>query len=202
VLDAGDALNEAQGRVSTNWKRWIRDNCFLAVSTAQLYQHLARHRAEIEDKLAEFPDLSLRAARRLIAGPSTRSAPPPKSDLAAAMKRATDAELTAAFAGLGLPAFLRTMPPPWRSEMTARLRRRNDPGAPDIRLTEILRRGLSLIKIATTTPGITPAVASSNEHEALAAVRQLFVLISRAGLDLNDIAVIRSNIKREKKRAA
>jgi len=48
VLDAGDALNAAQEQVAkkqvTNWKKWLRDNCFLSVSTAQLYQQLARHR--------------------------------------------------------------------------------------------------------------------------------------------------------------
>ena len=40
VLDAGDALNEAQARVSTGWKQWLRNNCYLPVSTAQLYQQL------------------------------------------------------------------------------------------------------------------------------------------------------------------
>jgi hypothetical protein len=75
LLDAGDALNEAQSRVSSNWKRWVRENCFLGVSTALLYQQLARHRSEIKDALAEHPDLSLRAARRLIAKPKPTPAP-------------------------------------------------------------------------------------------------------------------------------
>jgi hypothetical protein len=203
TLDAGDALNEAQNRVSTGWKRWLRENCLLGVSTAQLYQQLARHREEIEAEMARVPDLSLRAARKLISEPSPRGdRSPPKPELVAAMQRATDAQLTEAFTALGLPKFLRAMPPAWRSQMAARVRRLGDPDEPDIKASEILRRALSLIKIAKTTPGITPTVASSNENEALAALRQLFVLITRAGLDLNELAIIRSSAKREKKRAA
>ena len=45
MLDAGDALLESQNRgVPGGWKRWLRENCFLGVSTAQLYTRLARHR--------------------------------------------------------------------------------------------------------------------------------------------------------------
>jgi len=50
-LDVGDALLEAQARVSTGWKRWLRENCFLSVRTALLYQRLARHRDEIEAEI-------------------------------------------------------------------------------------------------------------------------------------------------------
>jgi hypothetical protein len=204
ALDCGDALNEAQSRVSTGWKRWLRENCLLGVSTAQLYQQLARHREEIEAETARVPDLSLRAARKLIAKPPPRGdRSPPKPELVAAMQRATNAQLLEAFTALGLPKFLQTMPPAWRSQMAARVRRLGDPDEPDIKASEILRRALSLIKIAKTTPGITPAVANSNENEALAALRQLFALLLRMGIDLNDVAIIRSSAKREnKKRAA
>jgi hypothetical protein len=52
ALAAGDALIKVQDRgVVVNWKRWLRENCFLAVSTAQLYVQLAHHRAEVEAKL-------------------------------------------------------------------------------------------------------------------------------------------------------
>jgi hypothetical protein len=118
------------------------------------------------------------------------------------MQRATDAQLMEAFTALGLPKFLRTMPAAWRSQMAAHVRRLGDPDEPDIRLSEILRRALSLIKIAKTTPDISPAVASSNENEALVALRQLFALLLRVGIDLNDVAIVRSSAKREKKRAA
>jgi hypothetical protein len=66
ALDAGDALNMAQSCVSSGWKRWLRTNCFLSPSTALLYQQLARHRSEIEAKIEEIGELSLRAARRLV----------------------------------------------------------------------------------------------------------------------------------------
>jgi hypothetical protein len=145
ALDAGDCLNEAQARISTNWKKWLRENCFLAISTAQLYQQLARHRAEIEDEIVRFPELSLRAARRLIATPP-KSKPEPKPSLVTAMKRATDAECTEALAAYGLLPFLRVMPPAWRGEMAARLRRNEEKSTPNKDLmavytaTEILRR--------------------------------------------------------------
>jgi hypothetical protein len=77
-LDAGDALIEAQARVSSNWKRWLRDNCFLKVRTAMLYQQLAGHRAEIEAEIERVGELSLRAAIRLSLAP--RSARPSRSD--------------------------------------------------------------------------------------------------------------------------
>src|SRR5262245_12345760 len=64
-LDAGDALLAAQKRVSSNWKQWLRENCFLSVRTAMLYMQLARHRAEIEAEIERVGGLSLRAAIRL-----------------------------------------------------------------------------------------------------------------------------------------
>jgi hypothetical protein len=75
ALNIGQALLAAQPLVSGNWKRWLRDNCALSVSTAQLYQQLARHRDEIEAEISRAPDLSLRAARRLISKPKSEPAP-------------------------------------------------------------------------------------------------------------------------------
>jgi hypothetical protein len=72
ILDVGDLLNAAQVDVTSNWKRWLKEQCLLSVSTAQLYQQLARHRAEVENALSLFPNLSLRAARRLIAKPKPK----------------------------------------------------------------------------------------------------------------------------------
>jgi len=129
LLDAGDALNEAQKRVSTNWKHWLRENCFLSVSTAQLYQQLARKRAEIEEKLRDDPDLSLRAARRLIGrsspNKSTGKTPPLKQSsltaAAAAVIAMSDEDWTAALEmGLGFDRFLCVMPPAWRPLLEAR----------------------------------------------------------------------------------
>jgi len=69
MLDLGDLLITAQGLIQSNWKRWLRSECFLSVSTAQLYQQLSRNRHAIEAELSRVPDLTLRAARRLISKP-------------------------------------------------------------------------------------------------------------------------------------
>jgi hypothetical protein len=72
AMDAGDALLEVQPMVRAagrTWHRWLEHNCFIAVSTAKLYMQLASHRAEIEAAIRSDPELSLRAARRLISRP-------------------------------------------------------------------------------------------------------------------------------------
>jgi len=100
ALDVGNLLNAAQhqhhnhsgvraAHLVSSWKSWLRDECSIAVSTACLYQQLARHREGIEAEMSRVPALTLRAARRLIAKPSSSSssrsssstvppAPPPK----------------------------------------------------------------------------------------------------------------------------
>jgi hypothetical protein len=70
AINTGDALLQAQSKVlaaGIPWQRWLRDNCFIADSTAKLYMRLARHRSEIEARINDGVALSLRAARRLIA---------------------------------------------------------------------------------------------------------------------------------------
>jgi hypothetical protein len=80
ALDVGDALIAAEAQVPDGkWGRWLRDNCFLSVRSAQLYMQLARHRGEIEDKLDQGVELSLRAARRLITSPQDED-PPDEDD--------------------------------------------------------------------------------------------------------------------------
>jgi hypothetical protein len=69
AMNAGDALIAVQPKVAecgNNWKRWLKESCFVAVSTAELYMQLARHRSQIEAELQHNVELSLRAARRLI----------------------------------------------------------------------------------------------------------------------------------------
>jgi hypothetical protein len=73
AMAAGDALNAVQPKVAArglNWKKWLRENCLVSDRTAQLYQQLARHRDDIESELQRGVELSLRAARKLISGPS------------------------------------------------------------------------------------------------------------------------------------
>jgi hypothetical protein len=189
ALDAGDALNEAQSRVSTGWKKWLRKNCFLGTSTAQLYQQLARHRAEIEAEMARVPELSLRAARRLISKPPKKVSKPDKPDLLVAWNRASEEERTAVLSSVSIVDFFRVMPPRWRDLIEARvINLRAETGNPALKITAVLRKALSLVKTAAT-PGVSSAVAESNRHEAVAALQQLTVLLVRGGFDLNDITV-------------
>jgi len=54
------------------WKRWLKENCFLSQRTAQLYMQLADNQGLIEDELVMTPELGVRAAAKLIAKPSTK----------------------------------------------------------------------------------------------------------------------------------
>jgi hypothetical protein len=131
-LDIGDALIEAQERVSTGWKRWLRTNCALSVRSAFRYAQLARHREKIEAEVqatggaevqATGGQLSMRAALRLITEPSTRK----KKNKAGAVETAElnlnahdDAAVTAALAAYGLERFLQVIPHEWRSVIQRR----------------------------------------------------------------------------------
>jgi hypothetical protein len=120
-LDAGDALIEAQKRVCSSWKRWLKENCSLGVRTAMLYMQLARHRRDIENEIERVGELSLRGAVRLICAPSKKAFKPKKPDLITAVAQATDAKLTEALITIGLDRFLRIMPADWRAEINARV---------------------------------------------------------------------------------
>jgi hypothetical protein len=48
------------------WGKWLRDDCELSRSTALLYMRLANHQGDIDAARVQLPDLSLRAARRLL----------------------------------------------------------------------------------------------------------------------------------------
>jgi hypothetical protein len=70
AMAAGDDLIAVQPKVvverGLTWKKWLKENCLVAVSTAELYMQLARHRDEIEAQLLRGVTLSLNAARKLI----------------------------------------------------------------------------------------------------------------------------------------
>ena len=107
TLDVGDTLIAARERViaaKVNWEEWLQENCSLGVSTAHLYVQLANHREKIKAKLKETPDLSLRAARRLIAKKARQSGSQQRTnkkdesetpDWAVAFEQSPDAEKTA-----------------------------------------------------------------------------------------------------------
>jgi hypothetical protein len=193
-MDAGDALIAAQSRVSTNWKRWLRDNCFLSVRTAQLYTQLARHRSEIEAEIDRIGMLGLRAACRLIAPPK---APEPKvkkliPDLLVAWNKATAAERTKALGRIQLADFLQAMPATWRTELKARGAHPGE-GKADDPITKAIRKALSHLVVAD------PASLAAQEHEALAALRAANSKLRAAGCDLHDITI---SVSGRRKRAA
>jgi hypothetical protein len=204
ALEAGDALIELKAHgVPGHWERWVSAACRLGVSTARLYMQLARRRDEVETALRENPAVSLRAMRRLLAKPITgSSSKPPKPRLVAALRKASDREVTEALDDMGLAWFFRTMPSAWREQIAARVANlRAETGAPALKLTAALRKALSLAKTAST-PGVSPAIAESNWHEALATLKQFTVLLVRQDLDLNDLTITTTGTTSKSRRRA
>ena len=198
-LDAGDTLIEAQRRVSTGWKKWLRKNCFISVRTAMLYMRLARHREEIEAEIERAGELSLRAAIRLIAEPSNHPSKPKRQiDLLAAWRAATDAERTYALAAISINEFYAVMPTSWRAHIETRAAKPRAESEPFIKASEVLRRALSLMKI-NNTPGTTQEEASNAEREALTALGRLNVILAGAGID--EVTIVKRHAK-ERRRAA
>jgi hypothetical protein len=203
ALEAGHALIEIRTQVSGSWGLCLRANGLPKPSTARLYMQLARHRDEVEAALRANPTISLRAMRRLIAKPSAGSSSKPrKPELIAVLRKASDREVTEAFDDMGLERFFRTMPRTWREQITARVANlRTENGTPALKLTAALRKALSLVKTASA-PGISPAVAESNWHEALATLKQFTVLLVRQDLDLNDLTITTTGATSKSRRRA
>jgi hypothetical protein len=211
-LDAGDALNAAQARVSTGWKRWLKNNCFLSVRTALVYQQLARHRDEIEAAIGQAGELSMRAALRLITKPTEEPPEPVGKDADEGENAGKGAELSllgkllmttparevaVEFEKQGdVPWLLERLPAPWVPALTGRVARLPQVhDEPFLKASEMLRGALSSIKVASD-PITTPAVAASHEKVALAALRQLNVVLAGAGID--EITVIRQHAKEKR----
>jgi len=73
-LVMGEALNEAKRQVGNGgWGKWLRDNCKFSVRSAQLFQRLDNFRDVVEAELENNPELSLRAAQKLIAFPQNKT---------------------------------------------------------------------------------------------------------------------------------
>jgi hypothetical protein len=116
AMNAGDALIEVQPKVGIRWKKWLKENCFVAVSTAELYMQLARHRDDIEAELQSKGELSLRGARQLISKSSTKSksnsrSGAPEETLEAHWHRATVRARAAFLDTIGIDAVLDAMSP-------------------------------------------------------------------------------------------
>jgi hypothetical protein len=82
AFTVGEALIAARQQVEPGyWGQWLKTNCSLSRRTAEVYVQLAQHRCELEQHIAEFPNLSLRAARKLITKPlkaTTQKKAPPR----------------------------------------------------------------------------------------------------------------------------
>jgi hypothetical protein len=188
ALDAGDAVLELQRELrdrGIGWQAWFRERGYLPLSTAKLYAQLAAHRAEIEAEIEHVGDLSLRAARRLIAKPAKKESRP-KPDLMVAWNRAAAEELTRHLDAVTVVGLLRVISLAFRRELEGRLRKEKTEGEPEphYKLTMMLRTALGCVKIADD-PQTSRAVALSQEKAALNALRGL----ARMHPDFNGLSV-------------
>jgi hypothetical protein len=181
--------------VTGNWKRWLRESCFLGVSTALLYQRIARRRAEIEANAKEDPSFSLRAARQLLTKEPNKKqkAPPrPKPTLQAAWNAAAPSERATVLARMALADLLQTLPPALRARFYAAGKAPSE-NAPEgetlLRASETLRRAISLLKHPS----------APNSHEAAAALQALSRMLG--GFDIDEITIVQRHAK-AKRRAA
>ena len=67
ALAVGQRLNIAKDLVGDGkWSKWLRNDCEISRSSALLYMRLANHQGDIDAARVQLPNLSLRAARRLL----------------------------------------------------------------------------------------------------------------------------------------
>jgi hypothetical protein len=205
AMNCGDALNAAQERVSTGWKKWLRENCRLAVSTAHLYQQLARHREEIEAEISRVPDLSLRAARKLITKTTSETteseaeaASEASTELApivpqwlVAYNQASPEERTRGLASIDTADFLAVMPTGLRDELMSRVVRvgGSKTGEPDPRITRLLREVLSAIEIADQ-PKTGRAARAGQESAARTKLTETNQALRAIGRSFHELEVV------------
>jgi hypothetical protein len=150
ALAVGQRLNIAKEQVGDRkWGKWLRDDCCnLSRSTALLYMRVANHKGDIDAARVLLPDMSLRAARRLLtkseqseakeaaaeepgqapdaaAGEEAEAAPPDRAaDLLAMWKAASIADqknvLAAIFDTIPLTTAITAMPKAWRDKLESR----------------------------------------------------------------------------------
>jgi hypothetical protein len=203
ALVAGDALIEVRLRSPVGgWQRWSVSNCLLALSTVKLYIQLAEHRAEIQVELANDPDLSIRAARRLIAKKTPRSpkTTPPPFALLSMWKRENTDEQKRLLVFITVAGYLQLISPEMRAELERRvggLHASGKSGVEHEKLSHMLRQALSLLR-AADVPETSAAVAQCSEKAALNALRGIL----RFWPDLNELSIGIGLTRREKKRRA
>jgi hypothetical protein len=192
ALDAGDALIAARDRVSRNWESWLQQNCpLLALSTARLYVQLAHHRAEIESARKKDPDLSLRAARRLIAKPKKKLVKAIKGavettvmpNLATLLATEPEPNVTAALGTKDICWFMRVMPAT------------KGRGPVLLRPSEMLRQVIGQVRVAAS-PEMTLAATEAAERQALAALTALAAAL--VDVDIDRITIINRYVKEKR----
>jgi hypothetical protein len=172
-----------------------------------LYLKLYLNREKIEAARKDNPHLSLRTALRLVGKKrvtstktsskrATGGAPDDIATVLAVLEKVPSTAIAAALEKLGFAWFLKLMPASWIPLLMARVarlpRKSDETDEPFLRGSEVLRRALSLAKIATDAK-TTPAVAAANEKEAVTALRQLnFVL---AGAHIDTVTIVRKHAK-------
>jgi hypothetical protein len=203
AMNAGDALIAAQEKVSGNWKSWLRENCFLSVDTALVYQRLARHREQIEAEAERAGNLSLRAALRLIA--KRRSGEQKEKEAAELSlvdhwKRASSSERTIFLDALGVDEIRKTASLDFFRKLQERVRVEKVNSNPDALITDLFTKALSHI-VTADAPSASKPVEDGNINEAVASLRAVVKKLGAIQRTYHDISVGVS-AARAKRRAA
>ena len=218
AMDVGDDALVVKARVPS-LKGWLIEN-HIVVSTTLLYAQLAAHRTKIEIARKGNPDFSLRDARRLItkkrppkpagnkgsAAEETSAAvdaateaedealDPTVMRVLAALRALSDTQASEVFNSYTLEATFRVIPrASWRLELA-----RHIFGLPSkdglvlLRESEVLRKALSLVRIAAKPETMSPNTAAY-EREALAALRALTAAIG--DIDTDSVTIICKHAK-------
>jgi hypothetical protein len=202
AMAAGDALITAQAKVTGNWKRWLRENCFLSVRTAFVYVQLAHHRTVIEAERAG--DLSLRAALRLIAKPrgEAKKAAKNQPTLLDYWKRASDSERTAFLDHVGVDGIRIAASLDFFRKLQERVRVEKVNSSPDASITSLISKALSHIA-AADDPKSSDPVTAGNINEALNSMRAVLKKLGASQHTYHDISVgISARKARATRRAA
>jgi hypothetical protein len=167
-----------------------------------VYQQLARHREQIEAEVARIGDLSLRAARRLIAGPRRGGEKKKKTPaLLDHWKCAFATERTTFLDAIGIDGIRKAASLDLFRQLRERARVEKVDSSPDTAITSLIVKALSHITTADA-PQTTKPVADGNINEALNSLRAAIKKLGASQHTYHDIAVAISAAKARTRRAA
>jgi hypothetical protein len=168
-MNVGDLLVAAQGRIGWGrWTAWLRDHCSLSARSARDYMALARGRQAIEAKIGmTHAELSLQGALRLIGrSPGGQRKPRPVPALTSASWRAaTPGERSTFVRAVGVDELLADIPEQSREDA----------------------KPLSKAHLAAVCGSLKLALGTTNDHEAVAALRTVNRLLAAAGRDYHNL---------------